>query len=251
MGRGRYNARDHWHQQDEDGYEDHPIDHYTNDATSEDSYIYEDEDEIRPPRRRASDPPYPPPHMRRTRRTTRNIRPSANEPSPRYQRRPQRKRSVWPALLGGCALGVFLVVLAAALVVAFAIHNLQNGGTIANIPGMISMKSFSKDEAQELPLSQVSQILVCDQVGNVTLRVDPTLSKPAVTTKKTVRALNQADANKALQQIIIEVQPPNTITHPLTCARSQVMPTSHYQYYQRAYHTNYPCREPIYSYKLR
>jgi hypothetical protein len=122
---------------------------------------------------------------------------------------------------------VFLVVLAAALIVVFAIRNLQGGGTIANIPGMISMKSFSKEEKQELPASaQFSQILVCDQVGNVTLRIDPTINKPVVALKKTVRAANQNDANKAFQQIGVEIQPPNTIIHPLTCARSQATSTA-------------------------
>jgi hypothetical protein len=91
---------------------------------------------------------------------------------------------------------------------------------------MIAMKPFSKDETQKIPLSQVSQILVCDQVGNVTLRVDPTIDTPTMTTKKTARAANQGDANKALQQIIVEIQPPTTITHPLTCARSQATPTT-------------------------
>ncbi len=222
MGRGRYNARDH--EQDENEYEDRSMDRYTDDANVEDDYIYEnDEYEVRPPRRRASETPYPPSRVRHTNnpRHSRNGRPPTREPHRQYQRRVQRKRSFWPALLGGCALGVFLVVLAAAIVVVFALRNLQNGGTIANIPGLITMKPFSKDETLTLPLSQVSQILVCDQVGNVTLRVDPTIDKPSLTIKKTVRAANQTDANKALQQIIVEAQPPNTITHPLTCARSQ------------------------------
>jgi len=228
MGRGRYNARDH--EQDENGYEGRSKGRYTDDANVEDDYIYEDDDEyeVRPPRRRASETPYPPSHGTRriNARRSHNSRPPIREPRQHYPHKVQRKRSFWPALLGGCALGVFLVVLAAALIVIFALRNLQSGNPIANIPGMITLKPFSKDETQKLPLSQISQILVCDQVGNVTLRVDPTIDKPTLTTKKTVRAANQADANKALQQIIVEAQPPNTITHSLTCARSQVTPTA-------------------------
>ncbi len=215
MGRGRYNSRDHW-QQDDDDYKDY----YTDDTNTDDRYIYEDE--VPPRRRRASEAPPPSrPRQPRDRRPS----PSAHGSYPRRPSRPERKRSAWPAVLGGCALGVFLAVLAAALIVVFAVRNLQGGSTIANIPGMISMKPFSKDETQELPSStQFSQILVCDQVGNVTLRVDPTISQPTVAIKKTVRAANQTDANKALQQIGVEIQPPNAITHPLTCARSQATP---------------------------
>ncbi|MBA2678392.1 MAG: hypothetical protein H0U76_08375 [Ktedonobacteraceae bacterium] len=204
MGRGRYNSHDH--RQQDDDYEDQFSSRYTNAPDTDDRYIYDDEEEYEARARRR-----PSPSKRGT---------SSRRPLP-----PQRKRSVWPALLGGCALGVFLVVLAAALVVIFAVRNLQGGGSIANIPGVISMKSFSKEERQQLPPTQFSQVLVCDQVGNVTLRVDPTITKPVVALKKTVRAANQNDANKAFQQIGVEVQPPNTITHPLTCARSQATPT--------------------------
>ncbi len=214
MGRGRYNARDH-RQQDDDGYEDD----YTDDPNTDDRYIYEDE--VRPRRRRTGETPPPLSRQPRRMRT-----PPPTHGSYRRPPRPLRKRSVWPALLGGCALGVFLVVLAAALIVVFAVHNLQGGSTIANIPGIVSMKPFAKDETQELPATQFSQILVCDQVGNVTLRVDPTINKPTVAIKKTVRAANQTDANKTLQQIGVEIQPPNTITHSLTCARSQATPTT-------------------------
>ena len=221
MGRGRYNSHDHWRRDDDDS--DQFSGRYTDDLDTDDRYIYEDEDgyEVHPRRRRASGaPPSRSGHPR-----DRHPSPSTRNTPSRRPLRPQRKRSVLPALLGGCALGVFLVVLAAALIVVFAVRNLQGGGTIANIPGIISMKSFSKEEKQELPPSQFSQILVCDQVGNVTLHVDPTINKPVVALKKTVRAANQNDANKAFQQIGVEVQPPNTITHPLTCARSQVTPT--------------------------
>ena len=218
MGRGRYNPRDH-RQQDDDSYEDY----YTDEPDTDDRYIYEYEDDVRPRRRRASETP-PPPSRRRI-----HTPPPTHGAYPRRSPRPRRKRSVWPALLGGCALGVFLVVLAAALIVVFAVHNLQGGNTIPSIPGlpgMVSMKPFSKNETQGLPATQFSQILVCDQVGNVTLRIDPTINKPAIAIKKTVRAANQNDANKALQQIGVEIQPPNTITHSLTCARSQATPTA-------------------------
>ena len=219
MGRGRYNSHDH--RRRDDDYEDQLSGRYTDDLDTDDRYTYEYEDEVPPRRRRTSEvPPARSPRNRRSSSSTHNT-------SPRRPLRPQRKRSVWPALLGGCALGVFLVVLVAALVVVFAIRNLQAGGSIANIPGMITMKSFSKEEKQELPSpSQFSQILICDQVGSVTLRVDPTINKPVVALKKTVRAANQNDANKAFGQIGVEVQPPNTITHPLTCARSQATPTA-------------------------
>ncbi|GAC1364604.1 MAG: hypothetical protein NVSMB44_24260 [Ktedonobacteraceae bacterium] len=224
MGRGRYNSRDQWYQRDED--EGRLPQRQPGDIERDDRYIYEDEygDEVRPPRRRASDAPYPP----RRARGSRGLRPtpSTREYAPRRSARLQRKRSVWPALLGGCALGIFLVVLAAALVVVFAIRNLQGGGTIASLPGMISMKSFTKNEAQGLQLSQVSQILVCDQVGNVTLHVDPTITKPMLTTRKTVRASNQAGADDELKKLVVEVQPPGTITHTLACARSQGTPTT-------------------------
>src|SRR5581483_140917 len=187
--RGPYRRRD---EQDEDFYEQ--------------DYEYEPR-----PRRRTAYPSSRPPQPRYT---SRYVRP---------QRQP-RKRRVWPFVLAGCALGIFSTVLAAAVIVFLTIRSAQGGGLSA-LPG-IGTKTFPKEHTQDIPLATVSQIQVCDKVGNVTIKVDPNATKTTDTTKKIVHESSQSAADQEFQRISIEVQPPDTLAHPLACVKPWATPTA-------------------------
>src|SRR5450432_2868749 len=156
-------------------------------------------------------------------RRPRRRRPPPDERLPRRRRR----RRVWPLLLAGCGLGVFLTVLAAAIIVFLAIRTTQ-GNSFGSLPIIGGAKTYTKEDITQVQLSAISQIQVCDKIGNVSIQVDPTASTPAVTTTKIVHMNSQTAANQEFQRIGVEVQPPNTITDPLTCTQSQptVVPTS-------------------------
>jgi hypothetical protein len=164
-------------------------------------------------------------------RPTRDI--DEYEPRPRRRRPPpgqypprRRRRRVWPVLLAGCGLGVLLTVIAAAVVVFLAIRNMQ-GGSISSIPIIGSTQTFTKEDTTQVQLSTIAQMQVCDKIGNVSIQVDPNASVPSVTTTKVVHASSMTAANQEFQRIGVAVQPPGTITNPLTCTHTQptVVPT--------------------------
>jgi hypothetical protein len=140
------------------------------------------------------------------------------EPRPRKRQRPRRKRSFLPAFLAGCTTAIVCIVLAAAAFVFYTLH-LMPGNTPIHIPGLIGMHTYTQNNTQQVTLNTLSQLQVCDKIGNVSVTVDPQASQTTVTTKKIVQAASQNDANQDFKQIAIEVQPPATIQQPLTCAR--------------------------------
>lgn len=146
-------------------------------------------------------------------------RPRRRRPPP-GQYPPRRRRRVWPVLLAGCGLGILVTVLAAAVVVFLAIRTTQGNG-IGSLPIIGSAKTYTKEDTTQVQLSTISQIQVCDKIGNVSIQVDPTSSVPSVTTTKVVHTSSQAAADQEFQRIAVEVQPPGTITNPLTCTQSQ------------------------------
>ena len=211
MGRERDSSHDQWREQDEDRYaHDQEYEDYTRSRTSTG-------------RRPAHRPPYPQTPYPRTA--------YKRYPPPPYDRsargpRLRRKRRLWPIFLTGCALGIVSVVLAAAVVVILTIHSVSKGGSLGNIPVLGGAKPFSKEETQTVSLATLSQVIVCDRVGNVTARVDPAASTTTITTKKTVRATGQADAEQEFGRISVEVQPPGTINKPLACLKPQATATA-------------------------
>ncbi len=209
MDRERNSSDERWRRRDEA--------RYRNDADYEDEDAYWDDH----PRRRQ-------PPLRATRasytaqtpsRTTRAPYPQTPSPRPRLR----RKRSVWPLLLTGCAIGVIFTVLTAAVVVIFTLRSLQAGNMPTSITRIVGggMKTMTRSETVTVPLTTISQVQVCDSMGNVTMKVDPGVSQTTVTMLKTVHAASQAAANQEFQRIAAQVQPPTTLTTALTCARPQ------------------------------
>ena len=151
-------------------------------------------------------------------------RPRRRRPPPE-QRLPRRRRRVWPMLLAGCGLGVFLTVLAAAVIVFLAIRTTQ-GNSFGSLPILGGAKPYLKEDTTQVQLATISQIQVCDKIGNVSIQVDPNAATTTVKTTKIVHVNNQQTADQEFQRIGVEVQPPNTITDPLTCTQSQPTPVS-------------------------
>jgi hypothetical protein len=132
-----------------------------------------------------------------------------------------------PALLAGCALGVVLAVFAAAVVVFLAIRSSQGLG-VTPLPIPIiggGIRTFTHEDTQQVSLSALTHLQVCNKIGNVAIRVDPSANTTTVTTKKIVHVSSQSEANQEFGRILVEVQPPGTITQPLTCMGTQATST--------------------------
>lgn len=207
MGRDRTHSHNGWHPEDEDRY-------------VENRYMHDDYEERRARPQRASRRPRPE-VQRRTRYSEDdddyNYRRVA--PNPRVMRKvqPTRKRRVWPILLAGCGIGFILALGALALSVFLGINVIQNGGHITGIPGLPTNHPFSQTETQTIALTQISNVLICDKIGNVTMKVDPSATKTTVTALKTVQATNTSNAQTLLKKVSVEIQPPGTITNALSC----------------------------------
>lgn len=183
MGRGRYRPQDRWEEQGEE-------------FSSADYDAYEYEPEYDPAPRR---------------------KPQLDQ---RSRARRRRKRRLWPVLLAGCGLGFFMTVLAAALVVFLAFRASQgNGVGIPAIGG--STQTFSKEESQQISLTTIEQLLVCDKIGNVSIKVDQNATTASITTKKLVSQTSKSEAEQEFQRIGVVVQPPGTGSSAQDCAQAR------------------------------
>jgi hypothetical protein len=161
-----------------------------------DDYEYELDDEVEEVPRR----PLPP----------RSPRPS--------QQRARKQRRVWPVLLTGCGLGVLLTVLAAAAVVFFAIHT--TNGNIPSLPIISNTQNFSYDEKPTFPtLNSLTQLQICDKVGDVSIKVDPQAQTPIITAHKVIQATSKSAADQADKSLAIQVASPEKISN-LSCLKS-------------------------------
>ncbi len=119
-----------------------------------------------------------------------------------------------------------MTVIGAAIVVFAAFRASQGQGDISIGPVGGGLQTFTHEETTQVILpSALSQIQVCDKIGNISIQVDPNATNATVKSKKIVHKNTQSDANQAFGKIAVEVQPPATITNPLTCTRPQGTPT--------------------------
>jgi hypothetical protein len=131
------------------------------------------------------------------------------------------KRSVWPIFLGGCAAGAVSLVLALAIVVWIGIHAVQNDFT-----GHPDNKAIPQEPStQTVPLAALSQLIVCNVAGNISLISDPNTSNAIVKTTKIAHTDDQNVAKQTFEQISVSVatQPPG---QSLTCKQLQANPPS-------------------------
>jgi len=160
---------------------------------------------------RAPQRSYPPNTQRRTSNPTRSLRP-----------RPRRRRSVWPVLLGGCAIGIFFTVVAAAVIVFFTVRTAQTGGIPIIGGGSIggSTQTFTNDTTQAITLTSLAQMQICNKIGNVSVGVDPNANAASIKTTKIVHMSSKASADQEFGRINVSIQQPNTGAKSLTCASS-------------------------------
>jgi hypothetical protein len=146
-------------------------------------------------------------------RPVRTARPPGSRRSyapPTYARRSRRRRRrIWPWLLLGCTGGIVILVVAAAVVVLVAIRS-SSGGSIAGLPGIPGLPNpttYTRQSVQTLSVSSLGLLQVQDQVGNVTITVDPNATSATLTTIKKVKVANRSAANGEFNKIAVQVQP--------------------------------------------
>lgn len=153
----------------------------------------------------------------------RSPRPSRTEPRPTRQTRHRaRRRTWWPAFLMGCGVSVFALVAVSAVIVILTLRTFQGNNPL---PGL-GPRPFTRIDAQSVNLSTLSRLQVCDKVGNVTINVNPDTNAHdiKISTKKTVQAGSQSEADQKFKQIIVEIQPPATVQNKLTCPKPALTP---------------------------
>src|SRR5437764_2866257 len=125
--------------------------------------------------------------------------------SPEPRTRPRKRRRVWPWLLMGCAGGIVILVAAAAITVLLTIRS-ATGGSI--IPGAGNPTTYTQQsQPQPIQISTITQMQVHNQIGNITIAVDPGATTPTITTQKKVKAASSDEANKEFGNISVQVQP--------------------------------------------
>ncbi len=138
--------------------------------------------------------------------------PTRSRHSPRSGYRPYRRRSVWPGLLIGCAGGIGLLVLAAAIVVLVAVRSATSSSILPPAIGNLGQSGVYTRQSppQPVPVSPLTALQVQDNIGDVSISVNANATIPTVAYTKKVRASSNADANKQFSAISVQVQPANT-----------------------------------------
>ncbi len=120
--------------------------------------------------------------------------------------RPRRRRGRWSCLFIGCLGGILLIVLLGVASVVMVANNVPLPGPVGGIGGGGNSQTYTLQNSQSLPLSTIKQIQVHNQVGDVSIMVDPTATTPMVTTVKKVKAANSDGARKEFGRISVQAQ---------------------------------------------
>jgi len=129
----------------------------------------------------------------------------------------RRRRARWPFLLMGCAGGIVIVVIAAAVGIFTLSSSLSTGG----LGSVGNAQTFTSTNQQQLPSSSsITQVQVHNQIGDVSITVDPAVTATTVTTIKKVKATSSDSASKEFGRILVQVQPPSAPSNILTVGAS-------------------------------
>src|SRR2546421_4565912 len=143
--------------------------------------------------------------VERPRRPLPSSQPRQHSPQPRHDPRPRKRRSAWPWLLMGCAGGIVILVAAAAITVFLTVRSATGGGII---PGAGNPTTYTQQsQPQPVQISTITQMQVHNQIGNITITVDPGATTPTIVTLKKVKAASSDEANKEFGNISVQVQP--------------------------------------------
>src|SRR5256714_10324961 len=143
--------------------------------------------------------------VERPRRPLPSSPPRQRSPQPRQGPRPRKRCSVWPFLLMGCAGGIVILVAAAAITVFLTVRSATGGGII---PGAGNPTTYTQQsQPQPVQISTITKMQVPNQIGNITITVDPAATTPTIVTLKKVKAASSDAANKEFANISVQVQP--------------------------------------------
>lgn len=139
----------------------------------------------------------------------RQARPYSSASSQR-ERRPRKPRRVWPWLLFGCLGGILLIVIGIGIAAYLAVRSTTGGGIGIGGIGIGNTSTYTQNKSQSVPLSGITQLQIHNQIGNVTITVDPNATTPTVNTTKTVKASSQSNANSQFNSIAVQIEPAGT-----------------------------------------
>ncbi|MEO8973971.1 MAG: hypothetical protein ABI406_20475 [Ktedonobacteraceae bacterium] len=157
-----------------------------------------------------------PPSSRPRPNTGSQSRQAQTRPRPRStassqrERRPRRQRHVWPWLLFGCLGGILLVVIGIGIAAYLAVRSANGGGIGIGGIGIGNTTTYTQQKSQTVPLSAITQLQIHNQIGGVTITVDPNATEPVVNTTKKVKASSQSNANSQFNSIAVQIQPNGT-----------------------------------------
>ncbi len=138
----------------------------------------------------------------------RSIASSQRERLPKRQRRPRR---IWPWLLFGCLGGILLIVIGVGIAAYLAVRSTTGGGIgIGGIGGIGNTSTYTQNKQYPVQISTITQLQIHNQIGDVTITVDPNATEPIVSTTKKVKASSQSDANSQFNSIAVQIEPAGT-----------------------------------------
>ncbi len=116
-----------------------------------------------------------------------------------------KRRKPWTCLLAGCVGAIFTIIIVAVVIIFVLARSLPSGGF-----GSSSNSTYTSSKQQQLSFSNITQVQVHNQIGDVSISVDPNAAMATVTTVKKVKAANSAEASKEFGRISVQVQPQGT-----------------------------------------
>jgi hypothetical protein len=116
-----------------------------------------------------------------------------------------QRRNPWTCLLAGCVGAIFTILIVAAIGIFVLTRSLPSGGLASS-----GNSVYTSSKQQQLPFSNITQVQVHNQIGDVSVTVDPNATMATVTTVKKVKAANSAEASEEFGRISVQVQPQGT-----------------------------------------
>ncbi len=104
------------------------------------------------------------------------------------------------------------MAIAAAVGIFIVSSNLSTGG----LGSVGNSQTYSSTNRQSLGPSSIARVQVHNQIGDVSIMVDPGVATTTVTTIKKVKATSSDSASKEFGRIQVLVQPPSTSSNTLT-----------------------------------
>jgi hypothetical protein len=118
------------------------------------------------------------------------------DPEPPHKRR--RGRGIFSTIMIGCLGGIITLAVVVGLMAFLILHNTSLGTTLN-----IGKSPYHLSVSQPLNLGDATQLIVQNQVGNVSIQVSSSATSASINSVKTVEASSQSDANQQFKQITL------------------------------------------------